>query len=120
MPETSLTANIADASAESFKWSDTGVAVTMAAIDNANGNLFAAANDALVIVHNPTGGALTFEMTSQPLTTTGRSGDVSQSLAAGEIRVFRVTKEGWQDADGNVLIPTGVSASLEIGIVKLR
>lgn len=118
MPETALTAT--DLSGDTAKWSQTGFAVTMASIDNINGNSFAAVSDGVVIVHNPTAGALTFEMTSQPLGTTGRSGDVSQSLAAGEIRAFRVTKDGWQDGDGNVLIPTGVSASLEVGVLKLR
>lgn len=100
------------------KWSDTGVAVTMAAVDNVNGNSFAAAVDAMVIVHNTAGVAKTFQLTSQPLSPSNRSGDVSQSLAAGEIRVFRVTKDGWQDANGNVLLPTGLDAALEVGIVE--
>jgi hypothetical protein len=96
----------------------------MTAVDNANGNKFEASTDILLIVHNPTGGALTFNMTSQAISGggagTGRTGNVSQSIAAGEIRVFRLTKNGWEDSSGNVLIPSGVSASLKVGIVVLQ
>lgn len=118
MPETALA--ITDASAASFKWSDTGSVVTMAPLDNANGNSIAISTDLLLIVHNPTGGALDFELTSQPHSEIGRSGDVEQSIAAGEIRVFRLTRDGWANDDGLVLIPSGLSASLEVGVVKLR
>lgn len=114
MAETALTRTTA-----AGKWSATGVAMTMTAIDNTNGNSFTSAQDQIVLVHNPTGGPLTFGMTSQPLRGTGRSGDVSQSIAAGEIRAFRVTQDGWEDSNGNILIPTGISASLKVGILTL-
>lgn len=104
------------------KWSTTGIALTLATLDNTNGNKFTSANDALLIVQNPTGGSLTMTVTSQPITGSqagsGRSGNISQSLAAGEIRIFRLTKNGWESG-GFVLIPSGLSASLKAGIVIL-
>lgn len=118
MSETALTPLTAPT-----KWSQTGSAVTMAAVDNTNGNKFAAASDQLVIVQNSSGGSLTFQMTSQAITGSGpgagRTGNVSQSMAAGEIRVFRVTKNGWMDSNGNVLIPSGLNTSLKVGVVTL-
>lgn len=118
MAETALTSTTAPG-----KWSTTGTAVTMAAVDNSNGNKFTAVNDALVIVQNSSGGSLTFQMTSSAITGSqpgsGRTGNVSQSMAAGEIRVFRVTKNGWQDGNGYVLLPTGLNTSLKVGVVVL-
>lgn len=100
-----------------------GAAVMMAAADNVNGNKFTAYNDYLAIVRNSSGGALTMQMTSSAIAGvgagSGRTGNVSISMAAGEIRVFRGTKNGWQDANGQVLIPTGLNAALLIGIVVL-
>lgn len=101
------------------QWSQTGVAVTMAAVDNTNGNKFLSKTDQIVLVQNTSGGALTYGMTSQPLGVSARIGNVSQSLAAGEIRAFRVTSEGWTDANGYTLIPTGLNASLKVGIINL-
>lgn len=106
------------------QWSAEGVAVTMTAVDAVNGNKFPALSDAIVLVRNTSGGALSFEMTSQPTPGTGvgagRTGHVNKSLAAGEIRAFRVTKSGWEDATGNVLLPVGMNAALEVGVIKLR
>lgn len=105
------------------KWSQTGTALTMTAVDNTNGNKFVAGADQLLIVQNTSGGALTYQMTSQAITGSigaGRTGNVSQSLAAAEIRVFRLTTNGWADSNGNVLIPTGLNAALKIAIVNLQ
>mgnify|MGYP007071588283 CR=1 FL=1 len=100
-------------------YSQVGVAVTMTAVDNTNGNKFVAGVNQIVLVQNTSGGALTFQMTSQPVPPTNRLGSVSQSLAAGEIRAFRVTESGWEDTNGNVLIPTGLNTSLKVGIINL-
>lgn len=91
----------------------------MAALDNANGNSFPSFGDILAVVQNTSGGPLSVQFTSQPHSKTGRSGSVNQSLAAGEIRVFRFTRDGWEDANGNILMPSGQSASLKIAIVTL-
>lgn len=121
MAETPLTET--DLSADSAKWSATGFEVTMAAPDNAEGNSFNSAADALVVVTNVGASPQTFQLTSQALTGNvgaGRTGDVSQSIAAGEIRVFRVTRNGWADSNGLVLLPSGLHADLRVGVVKIR
>lgn len=101
------------------RWSTSGTALTMTAVDNANGNKFASTIDQILIVQNTSGGALTFQMTSQALPPSNRTGHVSQSLAAGEIRVFRLSPDGWKDTNGFVLIPTGLNAALKVAIVDL-
>jgi hypothetical protein len=55
-----------------------------------------------LLVWNPTGGALTFTLTSQPVN--GRSGDItSYSVGAGVISAFKFSNlAGWQDGSNNV------------------
>ena len=113
MPEVALTVTPAP-----DKWSLTGTALTIAAVDNTSGNKFAAAADMLIVVQNTDSGAHSIQFTSQPILPSGRLGSISQSLAAGEIRVFRMTSNGWANA-GFVFLPTGQSAYLKVGIVKL-
>lgn len=114
MAETALT--VVDAPG---KWSATGLALAFAAVDAVNGNKIAAPADCLVVVRNTAGVAKTVTITGQPLAQTGRSGDASASLAAGEVRIFRLAQDGWTDANGNVLLPTGLDAALEVAVVKL-
>ena len=101
------------------QWSTEGAAVTMDALDNANGNKFAAKRLALVIAHNTDASPHFVQITSQPLANTGRTGSVNEELAAGEIRAFLVTRDGWANAADEVLLPTGQSATIEVGIVDL-
>jgi hypothetical protein len=64
---------------------------------------FPASHDMLVVAHNTGGVAYTVTITSQASSKTGRTGDVNvQSLAAGEIRIFRLVPDGWADSSGNV------------------
>jgi hypothetical protein len=100
-------------------WSETGVIVTMEPLDNVNGNKFIVQNNTFAIVLNSDAISQTVQFTSQPHPETGRSGDVNQQLAAGEIRFFRFTKPGWADSSGYVLMPSGQNANLQVGIVKL-
>lgn len=100
------------------RWSSTGSALTMTAVDNTNGNKFLASSSQILLVQNTSGGSLTFQLTSQPDSRTGRSGNVSQSLAAGEIRIFRLTEDGWANDSGYVLIPSGLNASLKVCIIN--
>lgn len=100
------------------QWSATGSALTMTALDNANGNKFLASRSQHIIVQNTSGGALTFAMTSQADSRTGRTGSVSQSLAAAELRIFRITDDGWAYTDGYVYLPSGQSASLKVCIIN--
>lgn len=101
------------------KWDQVGVVVTMTALDNTNGDQFACPNDGFVVVQNTDSGSHSFQMTSQPLSSTGRTGDVNQAVAAGAIRVFRIAKDGWADVNGNVQLPSGQSAFLKVGILQM-
>ena len=107
--------------AEGF-WDQQGIVVTMQALDNTNGNQFVAQNDALAIVQNTDSVSRSVQFTSQSDADAGRTGgtNINQVLAAGEIRVFRFTKSGWADSNGNVQLPSGQNANLKAGIVKLR
>lgn len=114
MAETALTVT-----SEPAQYSQVGIAVVMASVDVANGNKFAASRDMLLLVQNTDSGAHTFGVTSQGLAGSGRKGDVSQSLAAGEIRVFRMTSDGWADGNGNVLIPASLDSHFKLGVINL-
>jgi hypothetical protein len=91
----------------------------MTAVDAANGNYWAANLDDLLIVQNTDASPRSIQVTSQPQAETGRTGHVNQSLAAGEIRVFRFARDGWATSDNKILLPTGMNANLKCGIVKL-
>ncbi len=87
------------------QYSTTGQALTKTAADTTNNNHIVATSNVLLIAYNAGVGAATITITSEPDPTFGRSGDVSaQSLAADEIRVFRLTTTGWADSSGNIVI----------------
>lgn len=100
-------------------WSTTGVVLVMTALDNANGNYFIACRDSVVFAQNTDASPHTLTITSTPLQPSGRVDDISQAIEAGEIRVFRICKNGWQDADGMIQMPAGQSALLKLGIVDI-
>lgn len=114
MAETALTITTPE-----NQWNDTGVVLTMDALDATNGNKFAAKRLALVIAQNTDVGPQNFQVTSQPLTVYERTGDVNQQLAASEIRAFLFTRDGWADANDEVLLPSGQSALIKVGILDL-
>lgn len=83
------------------------------AVDAVNGNYFVAdplllnlaqgsVGGDVLLVDNPTAGALTITFTSQPLN--GRSGDIaSYSVGAGVTSAFKYSQlVGWADVSGNV------------------
>jgi hypothetical protein len=103
------------------RWSTTGTAVTMTAAvaDAGDENDFDTGNDLLVIAHNTDAGAQTVTITSVADSKFGRTGDVlAQSLAASEIRMFRLTNAGWTDSSGKINIAAS-SANVNFGIVVL-
>lgn len=100
-------------------WSTTGVVLTMTALDNTNGNYFMACRDAVIVVQNTDASPHTLTITSTPLQPSGRIDDISQAIEADEIRVFRLCKNGWQDANGAIQMPAGQSAFLKVGIVDV-
>jgi hypothetical protein len=97
----------------------TGVALPMQALDATNGNKFAAKRLCLAVVQNTDVGPQFFEVTSQPLSNSERTGDINQQLTAGQIRAFLFTRDGWANANDEVLLPNGQSALLKVGIVDL-
>ncbi len=81
-----------------------GQVLTATACDVANGNDVAipAGKQLLLTAHNTGGSPYDFEVTSQPDTIFGRTGDIAVELAAGERRVFRLTRNGWVDGNGKL------------------
>lgn len=115
MPATTLTQQ-----AGPSPYSTLGRAVTMNASDASNGNDFLATSNQLVIFHNTNAGAQTVSITPKPLAVYGTlPGVVNVSLAAGEIRVFRLADAGWKDAtSGKITIDTSHS-DVKVGLVDL-
>ena len=100
-------------------WSTTGTVVTMTAGDAALGNYFDMIGECLLIARNSGASPYTITIESVADPTYGRSGSVAaQSLAAGEVRVFRLVPTGWQQSNGQVYV-TVSNAAILIGIVQL-
>lgn len=115
MPTTEIVKTAAPAETYDKLHSTTGDEVTMAAADVANGNHIASSGDLLLLAHNTSGSSATITITSQPDPRFGRSGDVSaQTIAAGEIRRFRLTSTGWANTDGNIEISCS-AVGIELG-----
>ena len=100
-------------------YSTVGAVVTMDAGDVGNGNVIPfTGNIMMVIAHNTDASPQTITITSVGAPVTGRTGDVNaESLAAGEIRVFRLARDGWVDANGEVAISVS-DANVEIGVLN--
>lgn len=97
------------------------------AVDNANGNYFQGDNDPvtvrpegtyggdILLVNNPTVGALTITFTSQP-DAQGRSGDIAAySVGAGVTAAFKYSNfVGWADNNGKVFFTgqTGLTVAV--------
>jgi len=101
----------------------TGLDLAFTAVDAVNGNYFVAdqsaagvGNGDILVVNNPTGGALTITFTSQPLN--GRSGDIATySVGAGVHSAFKYSQiAGWADANGFVYFTA--AAGLTVVILK--
>jgi hypothetical protein len=101
------------------QWSVDGAALSMQALDAVNGNKFAAKRLCVLLVQNTDGGPQFFQVTSQPLTNFSRTGNINKQIAAGEIRAFLLTRDGWANANDEVLLPTGQSALLKVAILDL-
>lgn len=96
-------------------YSQTGAPMTMTAADVANGNHIVSTKKVLIVCENTDGStAYTVTITSVADTITGRTGSVSaQSLAAGEIRTFLLTSNGWSSNDQYLI--SANNASIKIG-----
>lgn len=112
------TTNLVKTTAPS-QWSQTGTALTMAAADTGNNNHIVAAGDCFLVAYNSGGQAYTVTITSVADPITGRTGNVSaQSLAAGEIRIFRLTNNGWANSSGQIVVSAN-NAAVKFGVIQL-
>jgi hypothetical protein len=100
--------------------------ITLTAVDAVNGNFFVADSVSnlpqgsiggdVLLVSNPTGGALTITFTSQPLN--GRSGDITTySIGAGVTSAFKYSQlAGWADVNNNIFFTA--AAGLLVAALK--
>jgi hypothetical protein len=102
----------------------TSLDIAFTAVDAVNGNYFTADNNPvtvrpegtyggdILLIDNPTGGALTITFTSQP-DAQGRSGDITTySIGAGVTSAFKYSNlVGWADGTGKVFF-TGAAGLL--------
>lgn len=100
-------------------WSTIGAALTKAAGDVANGNYFEISGECLLIAWNNSASPYTITITSVADPTYGRSGNVTaQSLAADEIRIFRLVPNGWAQPNGQVYVDVS-NAAITMGVIQL-
>lgn len=86
-----------------------------------DGDVFRCTGREILLVYNPSGGALTITITSVD-DEYGRAEDITTySVGAGEWSVFGVgltNQKGWKNASGNIRI-TGSSADLDAVVLRL-
>lgn len=116
MAETALTRHKAPGS-----YDTDGLVVAADTGDDVNGNKFTATGRDLLRVHNTDTGAQTFTITSVADPATGRTGDISVSIGAGEVRIFGPFElRGWADANGEIIIPADAAlANFNIELIEL-
>ena len=111
MPTTALTGTTAPT-----RYSQTGVAMTMAAADVANGNHIATRANILLLAHNTSTSAtnsVTITSVADPVL--GRTGNVTaQALAIGEVRSFLLTANGWSNTSDQYVCSAS-NAAIEFG-----
>lgn len=94
-----------------------GVSLVFGAVDVA-GNRFRSSGKDLLLVRNPTGGALNFTLTSVASPPQNRLGHITNdSIAAGALHQYYLTGPGW--ADGNGMINCTPTAGLTIAVIRL-
>lgn len=98
-------------------YSTTGLVVTQHDADAADGN-DVAGDDLFLLVRNSGATSHTFTITSVADPITGRTGDVDVTIAAGELRMFRLQKSGWANASTGKVEFGGSNAELKISVVK--
>lgn len=106
-PTLPVTANAAD------------FAFTAAGASFADGFSFPQTGRELLLIRNPTGGALTVTLSSVAAKRTKRTGDVTAySVGASEFAVFGpFSADGWKQTDGNVY-GAASAATLELAVIK--
>lgn len=94
--------------------------IAMENVDNANGNVWVGNSRDLLVIQNPTAGAITFTLTSVN-DERNRKGDISAySLGAGLFAYFWFgSLVGWaQDAQGSLYLDAG-GAGLKCKVIRI-
>ena len=96
----------------------TPVDIGLAAADLA-GNTFRSTGREIVIVENDDAAPQTIDITSQPASRTGRTGDIAAaSLGIGDVRVFQIfLKDGWES--GGLITITASDVDVKIAVLRL-
>jgi len=113
MPPTTITAQ-----AVPNAFSATGLTITESNADAANGNDVVAEDNLILLVRNAGADPRTFVITSVADAVTGRTGDISVTIAAGQFRSFRLQKFGWMNSGGKIVF-TGAHADLKLAVLRL-
>lgn len=99
-------------------YASSGTKVTMTAADTSNYDQFLSTGKELVIAHNTDSGAHTVTITSVA-DEYGRTGNISQSVAANSIYTFGPFKEhGWEQTGGYIYLQAD-STTIEFGVIKV-
>lgn len=115
MARTALTATVAPG-----PFPTAGTAVTMNVGDASNNNFFAFAGNELVVVKNAHASAAKTVTLTSVVDDQGRTGDITDSLVAGEVRVYGpfTDKTGWKQ-NGNQFWMSPESTDIKIAVIKL-
>jgi len=99
-------------------YSTTGLVVTETAADAANANDVVGADSMFLLVRNAGASGRAFTITSVADPITGRLGNASVTIAAGELRVFRLQKAGWANTSTGKIDFSGAHADLKFSLLK--
>lgn len=113
MPATTITAQTMPG-----VYSTTGLVITEVAADPSNSNDVVVTDGQIIVVRNAGASSRAFTMTSVADAITGRTGDVSVSIAAGEMRVFRIAKNGWANSSTGKVTFNGAHADLKFSVLN--
>lgn len=87
-------------------------------VGSAGGDTFRSTGRELLLVNNPTGGALLITVTSSPHSRTKRTGDITNaSIAGGAVGIFQLfPRDGWESGG---VISILAAVTLEVAVVRL-
>ena len=100
-------------------YATSGGVVAFVAMDATNGDEVAMTGADILLVRNPTGGALTLTVNSEGIPpAAARLGNYSQSIAAGALVALDLPMLGWADAATGRLELTASAAGLEMAMLR--
>jgi hypothetical protein len=113
MPPTTLVAqNILN------PFSATGLIVVESDSDVANGNDVLAEDNLILYARNSGATGRVLTISSTPDAVTGRTGDITATIAAGQVRLFKLQRAGWATVGGKIEFD-GAHAELKLAVLRL-